>query len=90
MTNINYADVKSKTVSRLLKKGKLRGRIDAKCCECIYDPIGGGSWRFQVENCTSLTCPLYTVRAMTIKGEVRSKEKAPASDQTERSLSNAV
>lgn len=76
MTNINHADIKSKTISRLLKKGKLRGRIDAMCCSCIYDPIGDGSWRFQVENCTSLTCSLYSVRSMTVK--------ASASDEDER------
>lgn len=41
----------------------LRAAINAKCKECIYDPISGfGTWRQQVEACTSPTCPLYPVR----------------------------
>jgi len=43
-------------------KPGLRGKIDAKCIECIYDPYQSGSWRIQVEKCSSLTCPLYSVR----------------------------
>lgn len=56
---------RSATILRLVKKGGLRARIDAKCCECVYDPIQTGTWRKQVENCTSLTCPLYEVRPHT-------------------------
>jgi|TARA_Y100000310_G_C20451716_1_gene701066 hypothetical protein len=35
-----------------------------KCKECIYDPEfkGGGYWKQQVTDCSSLTCPLYPVR----------------------------
>jgi len=62
----NKLDIKTKTVQRLMSKGKLRGGIDAKCAECIYDPIGDGSWRLQVENCTSFGCPLYLVRPTCI------------------------
>ena len=62
--------IKDKTLNRLLKKGKLRGRIDAKCCECIYDPMSDGSWRLQVENCTSLACPLYPVRPKIIQSKL--------------------
>lgn len=69
-------DVKDKTVQRLMKNGKLRGSIDAKCAECIYDPIGDGSWRLQVENCTSFACPLYPVRPMTIKVKTATKKEA--------------
>ena len=51
-------------IDRLAGKPGLRGKIDAKCCECIYDPIsGGGTWKQQVESCTSTTCPLFPVRA---------------------------
>jgi len=65
----NELDMKAKTVQRLTNKGKLRGRIDAKCCECIYAPIGDGSWRLQVENCISYSCPLYEIRAKSIKSK---------------------
>jgi hypothetical protein len=41
----------------------LRAAINAKCKECIYDPVGGrGTWRQQVEACTAPGCPLYAVR----------------------------
>lgn len=41
----------------------LRAAINAKCRECIYDPLsGGGTWRQQVAACTSRSCPLYPVR----------------------------
>lgn len=44
-------------------KQSLRKAIDAKCKECIYDPIGGcGKWREQVAACTSPCCPLFDVR----------------------------
>jgi hypothetical protein len=44
----------------------LRDAINAKCKECIYDPIGGGgTWRQQVEACTARTCPLYPVRPLS-------------------------
>lgn len=55
-------DIQQETVDRLVKKGGLRARIDAKCCECLYDTQSGGTWRKQVENCTSETCPLFAVR----------------------------
>lgn len=44
-------------------KPSLRSAINAKCRECIYCPLTGtGSWRLQVENCTSISCPLFSVR----------------------------
>ena len=47
-------------------KRSLRSAINAKCKECIYDPIaGGGTWRFQVSECTSVTCPLFDIRPMS-------------------------
>jgi hypothetical protein len=46
-----------------ITKPSLRSAINAKCRECIYCPFTGtGSWRLQVENCTSISCPLYSVR----------------------------
>jgi hypothetical protein len=41
----------------------LRGAINRKCKECIYDPVSGtGAWRQQVQNCMSKSCALYEVR----------------------------
>lgn len=46
----------------------MRAAINAKCKECIYDPIGGqGTWRQQVEACTALGCSLYELRPLPIK-----------------------
>ena len=37
-----------------------------KCKDCIYDKAIAGSWRSQVENCTSeKTCPLWPHRPVT-------------------------
>ena len=44
-----------KTISR--KKA-----IEEKCKECIYEQGASGTWRQQVDMCTSHTCPLYPVR----------------------------
>ena len=56
---------RDKTIHRLASKSGLRGKIDAKCCECIFDPYQDGTWRKQVQDCTSTTCPLYEVRAQS-------------------------
>lgn len=55
-------------ISRLLKKGGFKARIDAFCCSCIYDPYDKGTWRKQVENCTAPNCPLYEVRPVANYG----------------------
>ena len=40
--------------------------IARMCRECIYDSSpGNGTWREQVEACTSPKCPLYIVRPLT-------------------------
>ena len=30
----------------------MRNAINAKCKDCLYDPVDGGNWRQQVEACT--------------------------------------
>ncbi|MCG2580119.1 MAG: hypothetical protein KA296_04495 [Marinobacter sp.] len=59
MTN----DIQAKLIEKQLRKPGLRGKIDAKCIECIYDPNQNGGWRIQVGNCASRSCPLYSVRS---------------------------
>jgi hypothetical protein len=44
----------------------MRDTINAKCKECIYDPISRGTWREQVQECTSSQCPLYPLRPLPI------------------------
>ena len=45
----------------------LRAIINAKCKECIYDPLAQGTWRKQVEECTSRSCKLYPERPVQIR-----------------------
>ena len=46
-------------------KRSLRKAVDLFCKRCIVDKHGAGKWRLQVENCTSVTCPLYHYRPMS-------------------------
>ena len=55
---------RTKILERLLKKSGFKAKIHAFCCHCIYDPYQEGTWRKQVEKCTSLDCPLYSVRPL--------------------------
>lgn len=59
----------------------LRQAINAKCRECIYDPVAAGTWRAQVAECTSSTCPLFEVRP---RPELKAVFSAPdAQDQVD-------
>jgi len=60
-------DLAEKVIEREAKKAGFRGKINAKCCECIYDPYAAGTWREQVEKCSSLACPLYEIRPLPKK-----------------------
>jgi hypothetical protein len=40
----------------------LRAAIDRKCRDCTYDPACPGTWREQVAQCSSPSCPLWSVR----------------------------
>lgn len=47
----------------------LRAAINAKCKDCIWDPkCGGGTWREQVAQCSSVSCPLWAVRPLPESG----------------------
>lgn len=62
----------------------LRKAIDDFCRSCIYDSIGGqGTWRQQVEACTSRKCPLYPVRPVsTVSGAaVEDSGDLPANEE---------
>jgi len=41
----------------------MRSAVNAKCKDCIYDPLSGlGSWRQQTDACTATDCPLFDFR----------------------------
>lgn len=43
----------------------LRRAINDKCKDCLYDPLQSGTWREQIEACTSGNCPLFPVRPLS-------------------------
>ena len=56
-------------IAEQMAKPGMRGKINAKCIECIYvQGEGGGSWRAQVEACTATSCPLFHVRPVSTVG----------------------
>lgn len=66
------SDRRQELIRRQAGKPGLRGRINAKCIECIYDPgQGGGTWREQTEACTDTECPLYDIRPKPDIGRTR-------------------
>lgn len=56
----------------------LRKSINAKCRDCIYDPLGGGTWRAQVAQCSAIRCPLWPVRPASLEGKFRNPPRDPA------------
>ena len=40
----------------------LKDAIKAKCADCIYDPLAGGSCLAQITACTDMACPIWPHR----------------------------
>jgi hypothetical protein len=63
-----------------MAKAKLSYRklIDLKCKDCIYDPqCGGGTWREQIAQCSSVSCPLWPIRASPSSGPYSNPYRDP-------------
>ena len=45
----------------------LRKAINAKCRECIFDPLDVGTARQQIACCVQSDCPLHSVRPVNTK-----------------------
>ena len=53
----------------------LRTAIDAMCRSCIYDAeSGNGTWREQVQQCSSGNCALHPVRPLSVKAQKGNSE----------------
>lgn len=50
-------------------KRSMRAAINAFCKGCIYDQTQAGTWRQQVEACTSIRCALYPFRPVSATTE---------------------
>ena len=49
-----------------MNRPSMRAAINAMCKSCIYDPgDGNGSWRQQVQACSSANCPLHPLRPIS-------------------------
>ena len=64
---------KKNLINRLVSKAGLRGKIDAMCIVCVYDPYQPGTWRSQVARCTCMSCPLHADRATTTNKNARTE-----------------
>jgi hypothetical protein len=51
----------------------MRQHVNDKCKECLYDEFAAGTWRKQVEECTSPKCPLYPIRPVRWPEKPKSK-----------------
>jgi len=80
MTPLERAPVFKQTNTETpLSRPKLRAAIDAKCKDCIYDPeCGGGTWREQVAQCSSISCPIWPFRAAPGSGPLADPPRDPA------------
>lgn len=47
---------------RRRRGGSIRGAIEGKCTECIYDPESQGTLNQQIDMCGGPDCPLYAHR----------------------------
>ena len=56
----------------------LKKCIEEKCKDCTYDPLAGGTWREQVEQCNIRTCALWPVRPITVATLNANRKKANA------------
>jgi len=59
-------DNRDQLITKHKNKAGFKSKIIAKCIECLYDPVQKGSWRQQVQSCTSPKCPLFAVRPMQL------------------------
>ena len=67
-------DYRDMLIDKHREKPGLRGKIDAKCIECIYDPKLPGNWRQQVGACAIRGCPLWEVRPKSTTDTVEDDE----------------
>ncbi|MCY3732290.1 MAG: hypothetical protein OXF98_13195 [Rhodospirillaceae bacterium] len=48
-----------------------RSAVAAKCADCIFDPLAGGSRYQQIAACTAFECPLWPVRPLAAQSDTQ-------------------
>ena len=75
--------------NRRIDRRSLRAAVDAKCRDCIYDPMSGaGTWREQVSQCRIVSCPLWAMRPMPVSGPFAAAPRIPAGNVAGQSRSS--
>lgn len=77
-------DKRNQLISKLSNAPGLRGKVNAKCIECIYDEKQPGTWRQQIESCASTNCPLYSVRVVPKSDQLGAKAENLCNDLPEK------
>lgn len=68
MANRTPPDPKTRKPKKTLPSRKKA--IEDMCKSCSYDKLSTGTWREQVRDCCSVSCPLYPVRPMPTVGNI--------------------
>lgn len=55
----------------------LRAAINAKCRDCIHDPVAPGTWREQIAQCSAIRCPLWPLRPGPSSGPLANPPRDP-------------
>jgi len=64
-----------------------KAAINSFCLHCIYDPLSGsGTWRQQVEACTSSDCALFSYRPKSTNGKKQQFKRAEGDLPSKRTV----
>ena len=67
----HHTDHREHLIQKFMVENTYKSNVYGKCVECLYDPEDIGTWRMQIEACTSHGCPLFSKRPTTIKGGIQ-------------------
>lgn len=68
------------------KSLSMRSAIDGMCKNCLYDKLQPGTWRQQIEACTSTQCPLYNLRPTPITVKIGPNRANPETTSNDTRL----
>lgn len=62
MNNPYGRKARHEIIHQQVSRPGMRGRVNAMCVDCVYDPSVPGNWRQQVSACGVTECPLHPIR----------------------------